>query len=313
MRRVFLLTALALLPVAAACSSDGDSSDAGADARPQDAAKETSSPPQDSGVDVLAPEDSGADASADAAAADAGSDAGADASVDAGADAAKDAAADAGSDAGADASVDAASDAAVDASDAGGSTHHTITCDGTIGSQEWGGAEHLFTTGGGQKWSMAWDATNLYVALASANVAEGVVLYVGHGGGGITVGQNYDNTAPATLPFSANAVVYAKNSYREVRTVSGNGWGAPVTNFGSFCAMGNDREIVIPWAALGANAIPASFRWLGYATSAGGFVYGQVPETNPSGNIGTGQAFPDNYFVGSTSNGGGAFPFAVVE
>jgi hypothetical protein len=292
MRRVLLLTALAILPVAAACSSDGDASDAGADARPQDAAKETSSPPQDSGVDVLALEDSGADASADA-----GSDAGSDAGVDA----AKDAAADAGS------------DAALDASDAGGSTHHAITCDGTIGSQEWGGAEHQFTTGGGQKWSMAWDATNLYVALASANVAEGVVLYVGHGGGGIMVGQNYDNTAPATLPFSANAVIYAKNSYREVRTVSGNGWGAPVTNFGSFCTMGNDRELVIPWAALGANAIPASFRWLGYATSAGGFVYGQVPETNPSGNIGTSQAFPDNYFVGSTANGGGAFPFAVVE
>jgi hypothetical protein len=108
--------------------------------------------------------------------------------------------------------------------------------------------------------------------------------------------------------------VYAKKTYNEVRKVSGNAWGAPVTNFGNLCgAMGNNRELVIPWASIGANVIPASFRWLAYAIGQNSFVYGQVPQTNPAGNIGTNMAFPDNYFVSSTSNGAGAFPFAVVE
>lgn len=233
-----------------------------------------------------------------------------DAPKDAPADVAKDVAT---TDASTDATSDA-SDAKVDAADAGGSVWKTPTCDGTIASGEYGSSGNTLTTGGGQAWSMTWNATNLYVAVTNATVTEAIVLYAGFGGNnGLTAGQAYDNTAPAALIFKADAVLYAKSTYNEVRKVLGNAWGAPTAAAATFCGSGTTREIVIPWAALGANGIPASFRWVAYATSATGFVYGQVPTTNPGGNIGTAANFPHDFFVSSTNDGAGAFPFGTVE
>ncbi len=167
---------------------------------------------------------------------------------------------------------------------------------------------------GTQTWYFTWDATNLYVALDSANVAEGNVLYVGFSGGGLKTAQAYDYTG-GTLPFAADGVVYAKSGYQEARKGSADAgaWSNPVTNAITFCSSGTTREEVIPWTALGASSIPSSFRFLAYATSAGGFIYGQIPTTNPTADAGTSTTFGHDFFVSSTSNGTGSFPFDVTE
>ncbi len=314
---VLALLAVTTLPLVlglAACSGDDTTAppdaggDATKDATGNDAAADAA---KDSGTDATI------DAAKDGATPDATSDATTDASTDAVADVSSDAlgdASDASSDAKADV-TDASSDATSDASDAGsGSVWKTPTCDGTIGSGEYGSSQNQLTTGGGQDWYMTWNATNLYVAVTNATVTEAVVLYAGFGGNnGLTAGQVYDNTAPGTLLFKADAVLYAKSTYNEVRKVAGNAWGAPTAAAITFCGSGSTREMVIPWSALGSNQIPASFRWVAYATSSGGFVYGQVPTTNPGGSIGTSANFPHDFFVSSTNDGSGAFPFATVE
>jgi hypothetical protein len=203
-----------------------------------------------------------------------------------------------------------------DAADSGGvgSVWTTAKCDGVISVGEYGGLQNELVTGTGQRWLAAWDAQNLYVAVEGANVGEGVVIYVGHGLlGGSTQGQPYDSTMASTLPFSANAVAYAKASYTEVRTASKNVWSK--TGSVTACAGGNGttREVVMPWATLGANGLPAAFRIATYVTSANGWVYGQLPTNNPSGFVGMNATFPHDYWVQSTSNGGGSFPFSFVE
>jgi hypothetical protein len=194
----------------------------------------------------------------------------------------------------------------------GGSVWETPVCDGTVTTAEYGGLLHQYLTSTGQTWHVAWDANDLYVAIEGADVGEAAVLYVGYLTNGASAGQVYDQTAAATLSFAANAVVYAKAAYDEVRLPSGNAWAKSGTV--TVCSNGvATREIAIPWSALGANMIPASFRWMGYITSASGYVYGQLPETNPSAFVGLSASFPHDYFVKSTANGGGAFPFDVLE
>jgi hypothetical protein len=302
MRRTLLLLCLPIL----ACSDTPATNDGGADGG-RDAAKDTGAvtdatmdgPATDSGSDSGPASDSGADSGPGA---DAASDSGADAAADSGADAAADSG-----------PADSGPADSGPADSGGGSVWATPTCDGTIGANEYGPAQNAFTTNGMQTWSMTWNATNLYVGLTNAAVTEAVVLYVGYGGMNfLTAGQTYDNTRPSSLIFNANAVVYAKKSYNEVRIVSNNVWTVSNGNV-TFCDSGQTRELVIPWSLLGANGRPASFRWVGYVTSNSGFVYAQVPQSNPSGNIGTNATFPNDYFVSSTANGSGAFPFATIE
>lgn len=307
MRRTHLL--LAVLPFLA-CSASG--APFAADDGGLDATKDVG---LDTSTDAPGPVDASKDAILDAPA-DAIVDATSDASVDATPDAVADASADVSVDAPVDAAKDAAiADAASDAkADAGGSVWKSPTCDGTISANEYGSASNQYTTAGGQVWYQTWDATNLYVALTNANVAEATVFYVGYTGNGLMSGQTYDSTAPGSLIFKADAVIYAKDGYNEARRVVNSAWGAATASVITFCkGGGTTRELVIPWAALGTNVIPASFRWAGYNTSAGGFVYAQMPETNPAGNIGTNTAFGHDFFVSSTNNGAGAFPFATVE
>lgn len=204
-------------------------------------------------------------------------------------------------------------DSGADASDAGGgSTWASPTCDGVIAAAEYGGAQHALSNGNGQTWHVAWDATNLYVAVEGANTAEGAVVYVGHGLlGGSTTGQAYDGTQPTTLSFSANAVTYVKASYNEVRVPTKSVWNK--TGSITVCTSGATREVILPWLTLGANGLPSSFRFAAYVTSAGGWVYGQVPTNNPSGQVGLNASFPHDYWVQSTANGAGTFPFATLE
>lgn len=206
--------------------------------------------------------------------------------------------------------VDASSDAMSDAAD-GGSQWNTPTCDGTVSASEYGGSQYV-TTSGTQTWYVTWDATNLYVGLDSANLAEANVVYVGFSGNGYQTAQTYDGTG-GTLPFVADGVVYAKSGYQESRIASSSAWGNAATNTVMFCSNGMTREEVIPWTALGATAIPSAFRFFAYATSNNGFVYGQIPTSLPSGNVGTSANWNHDFYVSSTNDGTGSFPFDTTE
>ena len=305
---IFLL-ALSPLVAMGACTGDDTLVDGGADAG-KDATTDTKA---DGTVDATT--EAGFDATTETGA-EGGAEGGADA--EAGTDAAGDAETEGGADAevdgGADAETDASGDASADASDGGGASWHTPTCDGTVTSAEYGGTSNQ-TTSGSETWSMTWDATNLYVAVSAAAIAEGTVLYVGFSGNGIQTGQAYDGT-DGTLPFLADAVVYAKHGYDEVRTADtdASAWSNPTAGAITFCDDGtNVREEVIPWSVLGAASIPSAFRFFGYATSATGFVYGQIPTSNPGGNVGTAATFNHDFYVTSTADGTGSFPFDLTE
>jgi len=300
-----LLTLLSFPLLALACSGDdtvvADAGPEGGKDATVDVAKDvTSDAPADTTLD--APKDVTLDSPQDAPA-DAPVDAAADASVDV---SVVDAPADVIVDAPADVIVDAATDAAD-----GGSSYHTPTCDGTVSASEYGGSSYV-TTSNTQTWYVTWDATNLYVALDNATLTEANVVYVGFSGSGYQTAQPYDNTGGA-LPFLADGVVYAKTGYQESRVASNSAWGNAMTGTVTFCSNGSTREEVIPWTALGATSIPASFRFFAYATSGTGFVYGQIPTSLPSGNVGTSANWNHDFYVSSTNNGSGSFPFGATE
>jgi hypothetical protein len=187
------------------------------------------------------------------------------------------------------------------------------TCDGTIGTAEYGvhveGKNQYTHTGTSTTWYVTWDDTALYVAIANANVAEGAVVYIdanpvappigGTAADGNLAGHTYDSTNFAMLPFRANLVAYAKSTYLELRTATGTGtWSTPTSPFGCFDGSGSTREFRIPWSAIGGR--PASFGFLGYVTSGAGFVYGEVPMANPEGTIGASATATKYFHVGAT-------------
>ncbi|MCU0445640.1 MAG: T9SS type A sorting domain-containing protein [Microscillaceae bacterium] len=199
---------------------------------------------------------------------------------------------------------------------------NTPTINGSIGTNEYG----IHTNGsnqqtvGGQTWFMTWDATNLYIAVTNANRGEGMVVYIdtnptpvigsGNDSNGSNVGQGYDNTNFAKLPFRAELVMYVKNDYREFRTSNGsNGWSSATTGFGTYSDNGSNlREIAIPWSAMGGR--PASFAWFGYVTTSSGLVYGQMPGDNIANNIGTSARYQRYFIVNSTNNSSSIPPFS---
>jgi hypothetical protein len=194
------------------------------------------------------------------------------------------------------------------------------TCDGTIGTSEYGthvdGGNRYTHTGTSTVWYMTWNDTALHLAISNANVAEGAVVYVdanpvtgGTDADGNTAGYTYDSTKLATLPFRANLVAYVKSTYREYRTSDGSGgWSSPTASAGCFASSGTTREFSIPWSALGGR--PASFGVLAYVTSGGGFVYGEMPMANPDGSIGTSATATKYFHVGATGPGSTAAAFA---
>jgi hypothetical protein len=52
------------------------------------------------------------------------------------------------------------------------------------------------------------------------------------------------------------------------------------------------------------SSVPWQVEFLAYATSSSGFVYGQIPTTNPGGNIGTSATF-GHFFLADA----GSYPF----
>jgi hypothetical protein len=171
-------------------------------------------------------------------------------------------------------------------------------------------------------WYMTWDASNVYVAISFADVTEGVVLYFdsnpiagspsgGSDADGSLVGYTYDGSGLSPLPFRADFVAYVKDTYNEVRIADGAGqWGAPVTSALTQVGGGNTREIVIPWTSIRPAGRPTAFSWLGYATSASGYVYAEMPPDNPSGSLGPSAEFPHFYAITDATPATGTPPFA---
>lgn len=190
----------------------------------------------------------------------------------------------------------------------------TVTVNGSVSAGEYGASN---TTG---NIYLTWDNTNLYVGMASAAKGEAMVIYLDkdvltpiNGGGnsnGTNVGQNYDGTSFAELPFRADFVCYVKDSYREYRTADGsNSWSAQTTGFGTYADDNNNtREIAIPWSAIGGR--PSAFAFFAYATSSGGFVYNQYPTENAGGPIGTSARYVRYFVVNSTADGSSTAPFS---
>lgn len=194
------------------------------------------------------------------------------------------------------------------------------TCDGVIGPGEYGTiANEQSNTSTGQVWYMTWDATNLYVAIDQASVAEGSVIYValapGDGGsGGLTTGYAYDNTDVTSLPFGAGLVVYAHGAgastqqYAEARVGTGGVWGTANSTAVQVCTGTSSatREEVIPWSLVG--GIPGSFGWLGYVAAAAsthpqGYIYGQMPSDDPGGAPANAETYTKYYAVPNATPG----------
>jgi hypothetical protein len=257
----------------------------------------------DGGSDAAPIEEAGADAPPEAQAEpDSGSDGAAGAGTEAGPDAAPEAGVDAATDAAADAGPDAISIV-------------PPTCDGAIGAGEYGGSGNQAAAAPAQTWYMTWDETNLYVAIANANVDEGCVIYLAidpsSAAGGTTSGHLYDSTDITTLPFSATLVVYAHDGYTEARTATGGAWSATAdTTSVRQCdnATTQVREEVIPWSLIGGR--PASFGWLGYIAAASsstsnpnGYIYGQIPADNRGGGPANNLTYTHYYLVPDATPG----------
>jgi hypothetical protein len=93
----------------------------------------------------------------------------------------------------------------------------TPAIDGFIAPGEYGNNNSLANAGNtGQTWYMTWDASNLYVGIVNANLAEGAVLYVAgnpqspptccSNSDGNLAGFNYDGSDISSLPFRAKFV-----------------------------------------------------------------------------------------------------------
>lgn len=239
-----------------------------------------------------------------------GSEGGGDAGpgVDAGMDAASEAT---GSETGGDAeTTDSGGDSPVDA--LGDAAFVAPTCDGVIGTGEYGGVADEQASSNGQVWYMTWDATNLYVAISGANVGEANVIYVavnpGDGGTGLTSGYAYDDTDVTKLPFAADLVVYAKQTYNEARVAGATAWGNANTTALKVCvnASTSVREEVIPWSLVG--GLPGAFGWTAYlaanpVSNPAGFIYGQMPVDDPGGADAGAESFTRYYAVPNATPG----------
>jgi len=202
---------------------------------------------------------------------------------------------------------------------------HTPSIDGVIQPGEYGNVQNRTNqigTNTGQTWYMTWDAAHLYVGIATANLSEGAVVYIdaspanppngGASAGGNVAGFNYDGEEIATLPFRAQFVTYFKDGYNEYRNSDGNGnWTNPVSGYGTYASAGSVREFAIPWQAITGGGMPSSFLFLGLLSSITGHVYGQAPNDNGGGNVGTSAAYTQYFVVNSTANGSSTPPFSI--
>lgn len=204
---------------------------------------------------------------------------------------------------------------------------NTPVIDGVIQPGEYGSTQNgtnQIGTSTGQTWYVTWDASHFYVGIANANLSQAAVIYIDAnplnppGGGtsanGNLAGFNYDGEEIATLPFRAQFVTYFKDSYNEYRKSDGNGnWTTQTSNYGTYASSSNVREFAIPWSAITGGGVPSSFLFLGLLTSSTGYVYGQAPNVNGGGNVGTSAVYTQYFLVNSTANGSSTPPFSIVN
>ncbi len=202
---------------------------------------------------------------------------------------------------------------------------NTPSVDGVIQPGEYGNTQNgsnQIATNFAQTWYMTWDASNLYVGIANANLSEAAVIYIdanpinppngGASANGNLAGFNYDGEEIASLPFRAQFVTYFKDGYNEYRKSDGNGnWMNAVSSYGAYASNGNTREFAIPWQVITGGGIPSSFLFFGLLTSSAGSVYGQVPNDNSGGAIGVSAAYTQYFVVNSTTNGSSTPPFSI--
>ena len=200
----------------------------------------------------------------------------------------------------------------------------TPTIDGVISPNEYGvhvDGQNQKNTGSAQTWFLTWDNTNLYVAVTNANLGEAAVINIdrnpvtppngGTNADGTLAALNYDNTAIGNLPFRGDFRAYFKDGYRDYQTANGaNGWNFGASGFGNYASgAGNVRELAIPWSAITGGGRPASFLFLGYLSSLGGYIFGQIPQGNTEGTS------PGNYnrfyAVVNTENSTATKPFSL--
>lgn len=204
---------------------------------------------------------------------------------------------------------------------------NTPSINGTIQPGEYGNAQNGTNqiAAASQTWYMTWDASNLYVGITNANLSEGAVIYIdanpvnppngGTNANGNLTGFNYDGEKIATLPFRAQFVTYFKDGYNEYKKSDGNGnWTNQPSSYGTYASNAsndNTREFAIPWSAITGGGMPSSFLFLGLLTSSGGYVYGQAPNDNGGGQVGTSATYTQYYVVNSTANGASTPPFSI--
>ncbi len=195
-----------------------------------------------------------------------------------------------------------------------------LHCDGTVYAGEYGDATHQYlNTTSQQTWYMAWDQTNVYLAITNATTTEAAVMYWNFGGTtGPTVGFGYDDVTPSQLPFHADTIMYFKNGYNDYRLAMGSSWAAaPSLDAANYkvCLStdGTTREVVIPWSDLASPAggtQPGTFNFLGYLESPAGYLYGMAPGDNPGALDAGGVPWP-HYFNVANSGFGGNSPFST--
>ena len=206
-----------------------------------------------------------------------------------------------------------------------------------IGTDEYGTGNAYNYSSGTPKWYMTWDDTYVYISIQDANETQAGIVYFdlspiepvnggSTGNGSLTGLPSYDGLTP-DLPFRADAAIYFKNDYRELRRWNGSSaWTSISSGNGGLSGANDDysdnsyssnnhgsansdddRELRISWCRLtggSSNCLPGSFNWTGYIAYTNG-IYGQVPIENPSGTLTSGST-PDfiRYFTVSVTTDG---------
>jgi hypothetical protein len=173
---------------------------------------------------------------------------------------------------------------------------------------------------GSQTQYMSWDDTYLYIAVNGSgwnNTTDAVTYYfdftgntpVNQGSGTIN-DIAYDNVTPYFMPFAADACVYVKSGYAELK--KGNTWGTNSTSLITKATNGTTSiEFRIAWTDLNGSK-PTAFNHFGFISysGSGGGTFCNVPFYN---------AVNDNqqvfYYcsVTNTANTGGTLPYSQVS
>jgi Secretion system C-terminal sorting domain len=198
------------------------------------------------------------------------------------------------------------------------------TRNGNIGSGEYGNHTNGFNswTDGTRTFYMAWDNTNLYLAVndngSSSN--DEFVIYidtdpstpVNGGTGNIDGIGGFDGVNYGRLPFSANFCAFVRNDYHQHRTSSGT-WSGANNNDANIqkTTSGNTQEMQIAWSLMGGR--PAAFNFFiylnGFEPYSGNSFYttnGDNDQSNNKLNL-TGRKY---FSVAATTNGSSTPPFS---